>query len=258
MNTSANQEIKHMLTNTSPPDIVQIILSEPCPYRQEELTLALQHCWRELENTFDERAVYQMDNQWVYRWPTMQDTIQSLLQRARKAQTTPKPTIPTTINTTTTKKPTTMPKKSTVHITNNFYGSIGQHIDHIDTQHVTFDKDMNMQVQHVQHQHTVAKSNPTAPAQTTADIDPSSLIFKPDEQNRNAVESLLKEILAISNKKSVICRKLYQQRELFNLHKQDDTTKAIIINTWIKKLGLERNFKALFSRKDFGNNYCKS
>ncbi len=88
-----------------------------------------------------------------------------------------------------------------------------------------------------------------------SDIDPSSLIFLPCEQNRQAVESLLKEALASSKKKSVVCRKLYQQRDLYNLHHQDDTTKAIIINEWVKRFGLERNFKALFNRKDFGNYY---
>ena len=41
-------------------------------------------------------------------------------------------------------------------------------------------------------------------------------------------------------------------------HTQDDTTKAIIINAWLQRFGLEQNFKALFNRKDFGNYYCKS
>lgn len=88
--------------------------------------------------------------------------------------------------------------------------------------------------------------------------NPAPLIFKPNEQNRLAVESLLKEALASSTKKSVVCRKLYEQRELFNLHAQDDTQKAAIINAWLKQLGIEKNFKSLFCRKDFGNYYCKA
>lgn len=36
--------------------IVRSIVAEPCPYRKEELTLALQHCWREMESVFAERA----------------------------------------------------------------------------------------------------------------------------------------------------------------------------------------------------------
>lgn len=167
MNETANQEIKHMLSSISLPDIVGIIASEPCPYRQEGLILALQDCWRELENAFDERAVYQINDQWVYKWPTMQDTIHSLLQRARNAQTKPKPTNPPTTNLPTTPQtPTTMPKKSTVNITNHFYGNIGQHIDHIDTQHVSFDKDMNMQIAKVNHQHLTPTPAPSAPAPT--------------------------------------------------------------------------------------------
>ena len=86
-----------------------------------------------------------------------------------------------------------------------------------------------------------------------ASTNPAPLIFKNNEPNRQTVETMLKETLSSSNKKSVVCRKLYQQRELYNLHTQDDTTKAIIINRWVKKFGLERNFKADFSRKDFGN-----
>ena len=38
-----------------------------------------------------------------------------------------------------------MKEDNKTHTTNNyFYGNIGQHIDHIDVQYVTFDKDMNI------------------------------------------------------------------------------------------------------------------
>lgn len=110
MNSNAKQEIMHMLrSNISPPDIVRNIASEPCPYRQEELTLALQHCWRELENAFDERAVYQMDEQWASKWPNAQDTIQTLLQLARTAQRTYQATSLPTKPIVQPSKPTTMP-----------------------------------------------------------------------------------------------------------------------------------------------------
>ena len=142
--------------------------------------------------------------------------------------------------------------------TYHFHGNVGNQIHYVETLNVAFDKDMNMQIQTVGEVQTHVQSNPAAPVQTSADINPSSLIFKADEQNRPAVEALLKEALSISNKKSVVCRKLYEQRELYNLHTQDDTTKAIIINMWVKRFGLERHFKADFSRKDFGNYYCKS
>ena len=40
-----------------------------------------------------------------------------------------------------------MKEDNKTHTTNNyFYGNIGQHIDHIDVQYVTFDKDMNMNI----------------------------------------------------------------------------------------------------------------
>jgi hypothetical protein len=40
-----------------------------------------------------------------------------------------------------------MKEDNKTHTTNNyFYGNIGQHIDHIDVQYVTFDKDMNMHI----------------------------------------------------------------------------------------------------------------
>ena len=40
-----------------------------------------------------------------------------------------------------------MKEENQTHTTNNyFYGNIGQHIDHIDVQYVTFDKDMNMHI----------------------------------------------------------------------------------------------------------------
>ena len=44
-----------------------------------------------------------------------------------------------------------MKEDNKTHTTNNyFYGNIGQHIDHIDVQYVTFDKDMNMHIDNVQ------------------------------------------------------------------------------------------------------------
>lgn len=144
-------------------------------------------------------------------------------------------------------------KKEIPSATYNFYGNVGNQIHHVDTMNITFDKDMNMQIQ------SVDEVNSDAPQQTqqpTAVVDPSSLIFKPNEQNREAIEALLKETLSISMKKSVICRKLYQQKDLYNLHQHDDTTKANIINAWLNKFGIESHFKALFSRKDFGNYYC--
>ena len=38
-------------------------------------------------------------------------------------------------------------------IENHFYGSIGQHIDHVDNMSVTFDKDMNMHIEQLDELH---------------------------------------------------------------------------------------------------------
>ena len=52
------------------------------------------------------------------------------------------------------------------HVTHNyFYGNIGQQIDHIDTQYVTFDKDMHMHIGQVTNQH---KQEDCEPAKTDA------------------------------------------------------------------------------------------
>lgn len=136
-----------------------------------------------------------------------------------------------------------------VHIskTYNFYGNIGQHIDHIENQYVTFDKDMQMVIGN----EVQRASNSQGEHVKNEMIDPTPLIFKPNEQNHTAIEELLKMTLCVSNKKSVICRKLYEQRELFNLHAQDDTQKAVIINAWVKKIGIEAHFKNPFSHQDF-------
>jgi hypothetical protein len=131
-----------------------------------------------------------------------------------------------------------------------FNGNVGTLIHHVDTLNMSVDKDMNVQIQNLDQLHP---DHPVQPS--TANLDPSTLIFKPNEQNKTAIEELLKSTLTISTKKSVICRKLYEQRALYNLHAQDDTTKAAIINAWMNKFGI--TIKAPFTRHDFGENYYK-
>ena len=142
-------------------------------------------------------------------------------------------------------------------MTNHFYAPVGNYVEYLEHQHLHYDKDMRLEAQDARVTLAPSEAQEERTTKRESDIDPSSLIFLPEEQNRSAVELLLKETLAISSKKSVVCRKLYQQRSLYNLHQQDDTTKAVIINAWLKKLGLEHNFRSLFSRKDFGNSYYK-
>ena len=136
---------------------------------------------------------------------------------------------------------------------NTFNAPIGQYVQYQHIEHMTIGSDGQI--------HIASSSQPTpqpAPTQVAAaTIDPAPLIFLPNEQNQASIQETLKATLSISSKKSVICRELYKKRELFNLHRQDDTTKANIINAWIKKLNLTNNFRTLFTRKDFCSYYCK-
>jgi hypothetical protein len=136
-------------------------------------------------------------------------------------------------------------------VVNNFHAPIGQYVQYQHIENMTIGSDGQIHV---------ASSSQPAPqpestAQQSAAIDPTPLIFLPNEQNPAAIEELLKSTLTISTKKSVICRKLYEQRALYNLHAQDDSTKAAIINAWIDKFGI--TIKTPFTRHDFGENYCK-
>jgi hypothetical protein len=133
---------------------------------------------------------------------------------------------------------------------NTFNAPIGQYVQYQHIENMTIGSDGQIQV--------ASSSQPTPqPTQTpsAAELDPTPLIFLPNEQNKTAIEELLKSTLTISTKKSVICRKLYEQRALYNLHAHDDTTKAAIINAWLNKFGI--TIKTPFTRHDFGENYCK-
>jgi len=132
---------------------------------------------------------------------------------------------------------------------NTFNAPIGQYVQYQHIENMTIGSDGQI--------HIASSSQPTTqPTQTpSAELDPTPLIFLPNEQNKEAIIALLKSTLTISSKKSVICRKLYEQRALYNLHAQDDTTKAAIINAWLDKFGIK--IKTPFTRHDFGENYYK-
>ena len=132
-----------------------------------------------------------------------------------------------------------------------FNGNVGTLIHHVDTLNMSVDKDMNVQIQNLE------QLQAEQPAQPSAAIDPTSLIFLPNEQNREAIIALLKSTLSVSSKKSIVCKKLFEQRALFNLNNFYDTTKANIINAWIKEFQLQQNFKSAFTNQDFYANYSK-
>ena len=135
---------------------------------------------------------------------------------------------------------------------NTFNAPIGQYVQYQHIEHMTIGSDGQIQV--------ASSSQPTPqPTQTpsAATIDPTPLIFLPNEQNKEAIIALLKSTLSISPKKSIVCKKLFEQRALFNLDNFDDTTKANIINAWIKDFQLQQNFKSEFTNQDFYANYSK-
>ena len=136
---------------------------------------------------------------------------------------------------------------------NTFNAPIGQYVQYQHIEHMTIGSDGQI--------HVASSSQPTpqpAPTQVAAaTIDPTPLIFLPNEQNKEAIIALLKSTLSISPKKSIVCKKLFEQRALFNLDNFDDTTKANIINAWIKEFQLQQNFKSAFTNQDFYANYSK-
>ena len=200
MNTqpsSIEQEVEELFARArSIPDIIRRLQKINDPKARINITQELKDYWHTQEKLCHDKTGYHNScGQWQYTWPTIDTDLATVIQQA-KQQTTPKPTIPTTIKPTTPKTPTTMPKKSTVHITNNFYGSIGQHIDHIDTQHVTFDKDMNMHIEHVQHQHQPSTPSPSTTANTPSpDLDKfRSLLTIPYLNRKRECEAMLEFI----------------------------------------------------------------
>ena len=134
-----------------------------------------------------------------------------------------------------------------------FNGNVGTLIHHVDTLNMSVDKDMNVQIQNLDQ--LQAEQQP--PQSATAEIDPTPLVLLPNEQNKEAIIALLKSILSVSPKKSIVCKKLFEQRALFNLDNFDDTTKANIINAWTKEFQLQQNFKSAFTNQDFYANYSK-
>lgn len=136
---------------------------------------------------------------------------------------------------------------------NTFNAPIGQYVQYQHIENMTIGSDGQI--------HVASSSQPTpqpAPTQVAAaTIDPTPLIFLPNEQNKEAIIALLKSILSVSPKKSIVCKKLFEQRALFNLDNFDDTTKANIINAWTKEFQLQQNFKSAFTNQDFYANYSK-
>jgi hypothetical protein len=148
------------------PDIMQCLQKINDPPTLNKVVEELKKYWHRQERACHELTGYSNgDGQWIPTWPTIDEDLNNIIELVSESSDTPCETPTTSYQPTkrTTKKPTTMPKKTAINITNHFYGSIGQHIDHIDSQYVNFDKDMNMQIRQVnqQHLHTTPEPSPT-------------------------------------------------------------------------------------------------
>lgn len=135
---------------------------------------------------------------------------------------------------------------------NTFNAPIGQYVQYQHIEQMTIGSDAQIHVA------SPSQATPSPQSQqTTPTTDPTPLIFLPNEQNKEAIIALLKSTLSVSSKKSIVCKKLFEQRALFNLDNFNDVTKANIINAWIKEFQLQQNFKSAFTHQDFYVNYSK-
>ena len=81
----AKEQIDMLLERYDPPSILRIIMSETCPRRQENMLVALNNSWQELEDSYDERAITEDDvTCYIPKWPERTATIDRLLNRVRK------------------------------------------------------------------------------------------------------------------------------------------------------------------------------
>lgn len=252
-------EVQDLLRHTdSPMDIIHSINEIECPYHRKAIATLIPYHWHLMEKNGQEPAVYlDSEGDWRITWINIDYDMRIIIRQANAEQIElehANDTIlhhPTPTNTNPQHNNTTMPLiiKGDPQVINHYEGA------HYENCTFYTNPPIEQPVENIYTQ-AIEQADHLTPLPITT--DPAPLIFKNNEPNRQTVETMLKETLSSSNKKSVVCRKLYQQRELYNLHTQDDTTKAIIINRWVKRFGLERNFKADFSRKDFGNYYCKA
>lgn len=182
----------------SVPIILRYIVRIACPHYRIALAEELKLQWHILEEQGHEKAIYLTANgQYTPTWPEADNTLNHLIQDAEEKIEEEQITQPdpTPINTTTKPQtPTTMPKKSTINITNNFYGNIGQQIDHVDTLHVAFDKDMTMHIEQVECQQLSTSTAPTLQA-SSPDLDKfRSLLTVPYLNRKRECEAMLELI----------------------------------------------------------------
>ena len=128
-----------------------------------------------------------------------------------------------------------MKEDNKTHTTNNyFYGNIGQHIDHIDVQYVTFDKDMNMQVVDTramtEGEQVDSSSKDSAAEELVKTRNPKHLLFKSEQEqahwgkvfldflkeHNRASEQLTTSADAFVNRALACFHKQWEKRGLLN------------------------------------------
>ena len=77
-------------------------------------------------------------------------------------------------------------------IENHFYGSIGQHIDHVDNMSVTFDKDMNMHIEQLDELH--AEKRGDIQSKESTDAKNATVHREPNQQLPFLVLEKLEEL----------------------------------------------------------------
>lgn len=153
--------------------------------------------------------------------------------------------------------------------TYHFHGTVGQVIDHIENQYVTFDK--NMEISFAQgllnteaSKREVIPSHASETKESTlektlqkSDLDAMrNKLFKEKEGDCEGKEQILSILLKNATTKSKACRKLYEYRANFNLDNLSGRDKARVINAWVEHLQI-KNFKTAFTDKDFAAYYTR-
>lgn len=150
-------EVQDLLQHAhSPMDIILTINKIKCPYYRKAIATLVPNYWHSMERDGKEPAVFlDGDGDWRISWSNIDYDMRAIIKKANAEQIELEQTNDATLNqftlvyTTTPTQPqnnTSMKKKSSVQITNNFYAPIGQMISNVEKLEAHFDKDMTMHI----------------------------------------------------------------------------------------------------------------
>ena len=184
-------EVQDMLRHAdSPMDIIHSINKIQCPYYRKAIATLIPPDWHEMERLGKEPAVFlDSEGDWRITWINIDCDMRAIIKTANHEQLQleqpnsstpytlhPTPPTPYTLHPTPSKNNTTMKKKPTVQITNNFYAPIGQMISNVEKLEAHFDKDMTMHVQ------SLATEQPTTACAFSTYLKRGLQLGKTDEQ----------------------------------------------------------------------------